>query len=337
MNSEFSSYLRKIELNSQLLRCTLSNYGARLLKLEYMMNPGQWQELTAGFDSINEYTLTNNYFGAICGRYANRICEGRFELNKVGYQLDVNHRNHHLHGGKEGFHNHNWSLIDQNSHSASFKLLSPHDHMGYPGNLEVQIRYELSETSLLVSYSATTDKDTVLNIAPHYYFNLSGEETIYNHELQIHANCITEVTDDAIPTGSLLPIYNTSLDFSKMKPLSDGFRFNDKFVQQFGGFDHNFVLQKETKSNPLAASLYSPANKLNMNLYTSQPGLHLYTCNWADRIERLRANKNFGKHSFICLESQHFPDSPNHQNFPTTVLKPNDMYKHFSRYEFVQL
>lgn len=321
-------------LENSFLKCSVTNYGARLVSLQFKNKNGHWKELTAGYDKWEEYRLKNNYFGAICGRYANRIAFGKLIIEDHKYELDRNHHGHHLHGGTEGFQNRIWHIHQINSQKLELIHSSPAGHMKYPALVEFKITYEISGSTLIINYSAIPNEDTVINIAPHFYFNLGNEDTIYNHDLLIHSDQITEVDKEAIPTGVILTIKDSSLDFTTMKKIGAGIYTQDPFISMFGGYDHNFVLPKNRNHDHFVAQLQSSDSGIAMKIYTSQPGLQLYTCNWADQIEKLRFNKIYTQHSFVCLESQHFPDSPNHSNFPTTLVKANQEYHHYSHYEF---
>ncbi|NOT38556.1 MAG: galactose mutarotase, partial [Saprospiraceae bacterium] len=322
-------------IHSESLRCILSDWGARLISFECKSSNEDWVEITGGYDNIQDYRLQNNYFGSICGRYANRIKNGQFVLDGKLHQLDINKGHHHLHGGRLSFHNQIWTVINHTDTSIEFQLHDPDSHQGYPGNLISRISYEVRNNELLLQYSAQSDLDTIINIAPHFYFNLSLEDTIYNHELWIDSDTITEITDEGIPTGKFISTENSSLDFSVPKKIMHGFATDDLFIRQFDGYDYNFVLKSQRNFNSPVASVYSQKSNLQMNIYTSQPGLQFYTCNWKDKFEIGRGKRRYGKHSFLCLESQHFPDSPNHDHFPSTVLRKNEFYKHFTRYELL--
>ncbi len=329
-----SQTLEIISLENSMLKGLITNYGARLISLQFKDFKGSWKELTAGYDSLDQYRLKNNYYGAICGRYANRIANGKFLLKDQEYQLDINHHSHHLHGGREGFQNEQWEIKSSNTSKVELQLISPEGHMNYPAEVVFRITYELLDQSLKLCYSAIPNKDTIINVAPHFYFNLGNESTIYHHDLLIHSNQITEVNNEAIPTGNIISIQNSSLDFSQLKKIGEGFPSNDHFISMFGGYDHNFVLRNDRNLTHPVAQLQSSDSGICMKIYTSQPGLQLYTSNWGDRIETLRKHRNYPQHSFVCLESQHFPDSPNHIHFPSTHILADQEYYHYTHYEF---
>ncbi|MBK7242598.1 MAG: galactose mutarotase [Saprospiraceae bacterium] len=322
-------------INKHQVSVIISNYGARILKINCPDKNGHIDDIVGGFDSIQEYLNRNQYYGAICGRYANRIARGRFTLNNTNFQLDINHPPHHLHGGTHGIHTKIWDIQVEDNSSLKATLKCDSGEMGYPGNLDISLYFKLNDDNQLVlKYEATSDLDTIINLAPHSYFNLGGTENILDHRLQIHAHHITEIDTDCIPTGHFLNIENTDLDFNLPKCIGEDIQSTMNQMQICKGYDHNYVLLKDRDLNKPVAILSEYNSGRTLSIYTSQPGLQLYTCNWGDKTEIGKGNKIYRTRSFVCLEPQHFPDSPNHNHFPTTVLKVNETYSHYTIYEF---
>jgi len=313
----------------------ITNYGAKLIELMVPDVSGQLTDVVAGYDNIEEYLSGCPYYGAICGRYANRIANGKFSLGQLNYQLDINLPPHTLHGGSKGIQSHAWDWEEQAENRAILKLLSPDGDMGYPGNLSITVTYSIgTDQSLSIKYSAESDRDTVINLATHSYFNLRGKGDILHHNLQINAAQITEIDRDCIPTGRLISVVQTPLDFRMEKEIGLGINTPHPLMQWTNGYDHNFVLQESAMEGDPAAILSEPISGRRMVIYTSQPGLQLYTCNWGSEIDHGKNGETYHARSFVCLEPQHFPDSPNHPEFPETLLKAGHTYEHWCRYQF---
>ncbi|HQX44932.1 MAG: galactose mutarotase [Saprospiraceae bacterium] len=313
----------------------ISNYGAKLISLFVPDAHGQLADVVAGYDTIEEYLKGCPYYGAICGRYANRIAYGKFSLGMKKYQLDTNLPPHMLHGGSKGIQSHVWAWTEQTEKIAALKLGSPDGDMGFPGSLEITIKYSIeSDHSLLIEYQATSDQDTVINLATHSYFNLRGKGDILNHRLQISAHQITEIDQDCIPTGRLISITDTPLDFRKEKEIGSEINSGHSLMRWTNGYDHNFVLDEGNHQDKQAAVLSDLDSGRRMIISTSQPGLQLYTCNWGADTDAGKNGSIYQARSFVCLEPQHFPDSPNHSAFPDTTLKVGDTYQHWCRYRF---
>jgi aldose 1-epimerase len=323
--------------NKNGLAVQVTNFGAKIVSLYVNDKMGKFVDIVLGYDSIEGYITGNPYFGAICGRYANRIAKGRFTINGTEYRLPLNNGSSSLHGGPDGFNNQVFDAKPLNSQSVAMTYQSCDGEMGYPGNLSLKITYSLNDQNELnISYNATTDKPTHINICSHSFFNLAGEGNgkILDHELTINASRFTPVTDQMIPTGELNPVTNTPMDF--MKPFKIGERIADNFEQlEIGkGYDHNWVLSKDSGVLSLAAICYEPISGRVMKVYTTQPGLQLYTGNWLDGSDIGKDGKTYGMRSALCLETQHFPDSPNQPLFPSTLLKPGEVYKESCIYKF---
>lgn len=320
--------------NNQGLKVVLMNYGATLISLFVPDRQGNLADITLGFDSFEEYLGKNPYFGSTIGRYANRIGQAKFVLDGREYQLAKNDGENHLHGGIKGFDKVVWEAEPiGNSHllGVNFSYLSPDGEEGYPGNLSCQVSYFLTESDELhISYLATTDKITHLNLSHHSYFNLAGQGQgdILGHELQIFASRYTVVDENLIPTGEIKEVEGTPLDFRQPRVIGE--RLN----QLPGGYDHNFVLDNRGGLG-LAARVFEPLSGRMMELYTTEPGLQFYSGNFLDGTIRGKGGKVYGKHFGFCLEPQHFPDSPNKPDFPSTILRPGEMYRSLTIFKFL--
>ncbi|MFM9909162.1 MAG: aldose epimerase family protein [Chitinophagaceae bacterium] len=309
------------------------NYGGTVSNIVVPDKNGQMGEVVLGYDSLAGYLQkANPYFGCLVGRYANRIAKGTFTIDGKKYALATNNNGNSLHGGLKGFDKVIWNAkaIPGDS-SLQLTYLSKDGEEGYPGNLSVEVVYTLgSDNQLKIDYTATADKATPVNLSNHCYFNLSGEKdsTILDHEVQIKATSITAVNDQLIPTGVLPGVKNTPMDFTTMK------RIGNDLPNVTGGYDHNWILDRQGKNLELIASVYHPGSGRYMEVSTTEPGIQFYTGNFLDGTLKGRNNKFYVKHAGFCLETQHFPDSPNQPTFPTTVLKPGETYHHSTIYKF---
>jgi aldose 1-epimerase len=280
-----------------------------------------------------------SYFGATIGRYGNRIDEGRFSLDGKSYQVPQNNGENHLHGGPAGFHKQVWkSLPFQGAGQAGVKLnyLSEDGEMGYPGNLNVTVTYTLTEESeLVLEYEATTDKATVVNLTNHSYWNLAGvgSPTVLEHTVEIAADAFTPVDEGLIPTGEIRPVAGTPMDFREPTAIGARIDANTQQLEYGMGYDHNWVLNKGVTEEPgFAVRLTDPKSGRVMEIYTTEPGVQFYSGNFLDGSIVGKGGKVYEHRSACCLEPQHFPDSPNHSNFPSTVLRPGQRYYHKSVY-----
>lgn len=309
------------------VKAKITNYGATLVSIETPDRKGNFADITLGFDTLDGYLKEHPYFGVIVGRYANRIGGAKFKLNDVEYKLAANNGANHLHGGIKGFDKVVWKVDDVKAKddSAALKLsyFSKDGEEGYPGNLKCSVTYTLTKKNeLKIEYEAETDKPTVVNMTNHTYWNLAGQGKgdILGHELMINADKYTPVDEGLIPTGELKSVKDSPMDFNK--PTTIGSRI-DKVP---GGYDHNYVLNSGGGKLALAAKMYEPTSGRVMEIYTSEPGIQLYTGNFLDGSITGKAGKVYKKHYGFCLETQHFPDSPNKPQFPSVVLKPGDKY-----------
>lgn len=318
----------------------ITNYGARVVSLKVPDRSGNFTDVVLGFDQLEGYLQENPYFGAIVGRYGNRIANGEFTLNGSKYKLARNNGQNALHGGVKGFDKVVWSaskVSTSDGPGVELKYLSKDGEEGYPGNLNVTVTYSLTaENGLRIEYGASTDKDTVLNVTNHSYFNLAGQGNgdILDHQVMIDADKFTPVNAGLIPTGELRSVQGTPFDFRQ--PTAIGARINEKDQQLiFGqGYDHNFVLNRRGEGLALAARVTEPKSGRVMEVLTTQPGLQFYTGNFLDGTIHGKGGKVYGRRSAFCMETQHFPDSPNQHQFPSVVLKPGDRYHEITVYRF---
>jgi aldose 1-epimerase len=314
--------------NPNGIKAKIMNYGATLVSLETPDRNGDLADITLGFDTFDGYLTDHPYFGVIVGRYANRIGKGRFVLDGVEYKLATNNGPNHLHGGIKGFDKVVWKVneVKANDNIAAVKLsyLSKDGEEGYPGNLTCSVVYTLTkDNELKIDYEAKTDKTTVINMTNHAYWNLAGQGNgdILGHELMINADKYTPVDEGLIPTGEIKNVKNSPMDFTK--PMAIGSRI-DKVT---GGYDHNYVLNSGGGKLALAAKVYEPTTGRVMEIYTTEPGIQFYSGNFLDGSITGKSGKVYKKHYGFCLETQHFPDSPNKPQFPSVVLKPGEKYQ----------
>ncbi len=309
------------------------NYGGIVTSLVVPDRDGISGDIVLGFDNLENYLAGHPYFGALVGRYANRIANARFELGGEVYHLAANHGNNHLHGGIRGLDKVIWDyevLPGRDAGILRLKYFSPDGDEGYPGNLTIQTDFMLNnKNELHFNYMANTDKATPVNITHHGYFNLTGGyNSVLDHELKINGSFFTEVNDEIIPTGKLLPVEGTAMDFRKMKPVGKD------ITDVPGGYDHNYVLDSINEPVNLAAILYEPDHGRRMEVFTTQPGMQLYTGNFLDGTITGKGGTVYHKHWGLCLETQHFPDSPNQPSFPDAILRPGEEYSHSVIFRF---
>jgi aldose 1-epimerase len=321
--------------NSNGLRAVLIDYGATLVSLEVPDRTGKLADVVLGFTTLAEYQAKSPYFGAICGRVANRIALGKFSLDGKDYQLATNNDANHLHGGKVGFDKVLWTSEAREGAEGPevvFNYLSKDGEEGYPGNLNLTVTYRLTDdNTLAVIYSATSDAATPFNPTHHSYFNLAGEGngTILDHELRLNASHYTPVDATLIPTGEIAPVAGTPLDFTTATPIGK------RIGMVEGGYDHNFVLDRKDASGlVLAAQVLEPKSGRVMTIETTEPGLQFYTGNFLDGSFAGKSSKTYVKQGGFCLEAQHFPDSINQPKFPNTVLRPGETYTQTTLHKF---
>lgn len=327
--------------NKNGLEATFTNYGQRLVSLFVPDKNGKFEDVVLGFATLDEYVNgPKGYYGSIIGRYGNRIAKGSFSIDNGTYKLVLNNNENHLHGGEKGFESVVWNVDKSTSNSITFSRLSPDMEEGYPGNLKVKVNYILTDDNeLKISYEAETDKTTVVNLSHHSFFNLKGEGegNVNDHMLQINADYYTPIDEGLIPTGTLEKVANTPFDFRRLKAI--GTDINSSFNQLiFGkGYDHNFVLNESPKNDNglvFCAKVIEPVSGRMIEVFTDEPGVQFYGGNF-NTGELL--GKNGKPHLFrgsFCLETQHYPDSPNHANFPSTLLQPGEIYSSNCVYKF---
>jgi aldose 1-epimerase len=316
------------------------NYGATVRTLLVPDRSGKMEDVVLGYDSLSGYIDGTVYFGAIVGRYGNRIAKGRFQLDGRQYQLTVNDGDNHLHGGKTGFNKVLWDatvLSDAAEPSLQLRYVSRDGEEGYPGTVTLRVVYTLTESNeLRITYEGVTDQPTILNPTHHSYFNLSGSFTrsILDHLLTIEADSFTPVDKGLIPTGRMMNVTDTPMDFRA--PVAIGARIDDLFEQLiFGkGYDHNWILRNGAGQVRKAAELYEPASGRLMTVSTDQPGLQFYSGNFLDGTAKGKNGIAYGHRTGLCLETQAFPDSPNKPQFPSVTLKPGEVYRQTTLYRF---
>ena len=327
--------------NKNGIEADITNFGAAVVSLKVPDRHGKTDDVVLGYDDLDGYLHDKSYFGATVGRYANRIAHGKFTLNGTTYTLAKNDRENHLHGGVRGFNKVVWEAKDVSTAGAAalqLNYLSKDGEEGYPGNLSVQVTYTLTNNNeLKIDYAATTDKDTVLNLTHHSYFNLAGQGKgdILQHQLLLHASRFTPVDATLIPTGEIRSVKGTPLDFASATAIGSRIGQDDEQLKLGHGYDHNFVLDGGTEGAPvLAAQVYEPSSGRVMEVWTTQPGVQFYSGNFLDDTIRGKSGSTYRRRAAFCLETQHFPDSPNKPNFPSTILKPGSQFKSSTTYKF---
>jgi aldose 1-epimerase len=314
----------------------ITDFGGTVVRLLVPDRTGGVGDVVLGFDTLAEYERTRIFLGALIGRYANRIANGRFRLGDAEYQLAVNNGRNHLHGGERGFDRMMWDASPAADRAElEIKYLSRDGEEGYPGELAVSVIYKLTDdNALVIEYSAETDRETVVNLTNHSYFNLAGGGTILGHELMINADRFTPTDDSSIPHGPPAAVPGTPFDFRTARPIGE--RINDPDQQlEFGkGYDHNWVLRGPGGKLELAADIYEPVSGRRMEMWTTEPGVQFYSGNFLDGSVTGKGGTAYGFRSALCLEAQHFPDSPNRPDFPPVVLRPGDIYSQTTIYKF---
>lgn len=327
--------------NTNGVRVQAMEYGARVAGIYVPDHKGTLENVVLGHDTLEEYLADGDFLGAAVGRYANRIAGGEAEIDRTACSLSKNENGNTLHGGFHGFHQKVWRMKccnnDDEAPSITFAYRSADGEEGFPGNLEVSICYTLTtDNALVIDYTAKTDAATLVNLTNHSFFNLTGDpdRDILSHELQINADFVTAAGDNLIPTGELQAVAGTPADFRQAKTIGQDIRADDPFLRQCGGYDHNFVLNGEDLDRKKAAEVYDQSSGRVMLTFTDLPGMQLYTANgFADGVCTNGGIPLQAHHAF-CLETQFFPDSPHHANFPSAVLRSGETYKHTTTYKF---
>jgi aldose 1-epimerase len=324
--------------NANGLEMEVTNFGGRVVSLFVPDREGNFEDVVLGYDSVDEYINNpTSYFGAPIGRYGNRIADALFTLNGETYQLEANNGPNNLHGWPGGYHNVVWTVEESDDQQLVLSYVSEDGHGGFPGTLTVRMTYALTDDNeFKIDYEATTDEPTVVNLTHHSFFNLNGAGNgdILNHKIFIDADFYTPVDSVLIPTGEIAPVDGTSMDFTTAHIIGD--RIDDDFDQlnYAGGYDHNWVLNKEGETGAqLAAAVWVPENGRKMEVYTTEPGIQFYAGNFLNNVEG-KDGQTYVKRGALCLETQHFPDSPNQPDFPSVVLNPGDKYTQTCIYKF---
>ncbi len=314
-----------------------TNYGGKVMSMMVPDRNGSIDDVVLGYEKATDYRHGNPFFGAIIGRFANRIANGRFELGGKAYQLVINNRNNSLHGGPGGFHNVLWKVESVAERKLVLSYFSPDGEEGFPGNLKVVATYELSDQNeFSISYQASTDRETIINLTHHSFYNLAGAGNgdILNHELAIYADRFCPIDGHLIPTGNFVEVTETPFDFRQRTKIGKHIEGQDHQIVLANGYDHNWILNKSDDSLTLAAKITEPSSGRVMEVFTTEPGLQFYSGNFLDGTDRGKGGKKYDYRSAFCLEAQHFPDSPNHLNFPNTVLKAGETYRQKTVYKF---
>lgn len=326
--------------NKNGIQVDIITYGGRITSLRTPDKDGNMENVVLGFDSIEQYQKDNPFFGALIGRYGNRIAKGKFSLEGTEYMLAQNNGQNSLHGGEKGFDKRVWDAKTE-EHDDSVKLiltyLSKDMEEGFPGNLSTTVTYTLNtDNSLDVLYEAKTDKTTVVNLTQHAYFNLSGDfsNTILDHIVEIDADTFLPVDSGLIPTGELAPVESTPFDFREAKLVGKDINADNKQIELGGGYDHCWVLNDQSTGYRSVATAYHPETGRNLEVLTDEPGIQFYTGNFLDGTLLAPNNGTYAKRSGFCLETQHYPDSPNQPQFPSVTLEPGEAYSTKTTFKF---
>lgn len=326
--------------NDNGMKVAITNYGARVVGILAPDKNGNFEDVVLGFDRLAGYLNKNNpqyFFGATIGRYANRIANGTFTLNGKEYHLPINDPPNSLHGGNKGFFSRVWDAQQLNDHNLLLRYDAKDGEEGYPGNLHVQVLYTLTNNnSLRIEYTAITSKPTVINLTNHTYFNLDGAGSgkITDEILMINGNKYTPIDSTEIPTGEIKSVQGTPFDFTNPTKIGSRINKDNQQLKFAGGYDHNFVLNKKKVGGlSLAATLYDPDSGRELDVLTTEPGLQFYSGNFLDGVKG-KDGKKYGYRTALTLETQHYPDSPNRPNFPSTILKPEHIFYSITIYRF---
>ncbi|MDB5030705.1 aldose epimerase family protein [Mucilaginibacter sp.] len=322
--------------NSVGMQVAITNFGSYLVGALVPDKKGKLTSVIIGFDNIDGLLKQESYYGATLGRYGNRIADGKFTLEGKEYRLFVNNGPNSLHGGKHNFSYRVWEANQIDAKTVTLEYLSEDMEEGYPGNLKVKVTYQLTDdNAITITYEATTDKTTIVNLTNHAYFNLNGEgnEDILNHVVQIAADNYTPVNNTMIPTGQIAPVKGTPFDFTIPERIGKRIKADNEQLKFGNGYDHNFVLNKREEHSPVA-TVTGDKSSIKLEVYTDQPGMQFYTGNFMPGTNILRGRVKDKMRTAFAMETQHFPDSPNQPHFPSTVLKPEEIYKTQTIYKF---
>lgn len=326
--------------NTNGIEITFTNYGQRLLSLHAPDKNGKFKDVVLGYATLKEFVENRNYYGSVIGRYGNRIGKGTFKIGDTTYDLVKNNGENHLHGGTKGFESVVWKVDGYSENSISFSRISPDMEEGYPGNLDVKVIYTLNESNeLKINYKASTDKATVVNLTNHSFFNLKGEGNgdITDHVVMINADAYTPVDAGLIPTGKIENVAGTPFDFKTPKTIGRDIDSDFEQLKIGKGYDHNYVINAAPKNEEglkLTATITEPASGRTMEVYTSEPGVQFYTGNFMNGSDIGKTGKPYLFRGSFCFETQHYPDSPNKPEFPSTLLNPGEVYETTTVYKF---
>lgn len=330
---------KKVEVynlsNTHGIFIQITNYGGKIVSLYTPDRQGQFADIVIGYDTIQEYIKGQPYYGAICGRFANRIAFGKFTLNGKEYSLALNNGKNSIHGGINGFNNVVWDVLEHSDAHLKLYYLSVDGEEGFPGNLSVIVEYSLNDANeFSINYQATTDATTIVNLTSHSFFNMAGEGSgsVLDHHLKLTADRYTPLNDSEIPTGELHAVQGTPMDFTLCKPIGRDMLTEFDQVKNAFGYNHNWVLP-EANGVQLAAVYTDPISGRGMEIHTDQPGIQVYVANWLDEPHG-KGGKKYTKYDALCLETQNFPDAPNQQGFPSPMLNPGDTYRHVCIHKF---
>lgn len=317
-------------INRHGVMAKIATLGAAVRELWVPDRWGKTSDIVLGFADVEQYWINEPYFGVTIGRYANRIAGAEFSLRGRSYRLDANDGDNCLHGGSASFARVLWQVVAFSASSIKLSYVSRDGDGGFPGNLKVMVTYTLSDDNALqIDYQATSDQLTVINITNHSYFNLAGSGTILDHRLQLRADHYLPVDAQSLPTGEILPVAGTAFDFREESALA---KHMMAIPRQPPGYDHTFVLSEACQRGDLAAQIYEPSSGRRLELYTTEPGVQLYTANYFDGSCKGKGGKAYVRHAGVCLETQHFPDSVHHGHFPSTILEPQTLWRSSTRW-----
>lgn len=325
--------------NSRGMEVHITNYGGVVTYLTAPDRQGHFADVVLGYDSLAGYLKSSPYFGALIGRYGNRIAQGSFSLNGIRYTLAINNAPNSLHGGTVGFDKVAWKVTDArvspDGPTLSLVYISADGEEGYPGRLTIHATYTLTgDNALRLEFTASTDKDTVINLTQHTYFNLRGHGDVLDSVAQINAKDFTPVDSTLIPTGELRPVNGTPFDFRTPTPIGARIAVDDEQIRFAGGYDHNWVIDKPAEALGVMATVYDPESGRVVEASSTEPGLQFYTGNFLDGTITGKRGQVYRRRDAFTLEPQHYPDSPNHPAFPSTVLKPGQTYRNVIAYRF---
>jgi aldose 1-epimerase len=327
--------------NSNKVSVDITDFGGIIVSIFVPDKNGNIADVALGYSQLDNYIDNDGYIGALIGRHANRIEDAQFELNGKVYHLLKNDGNNHLHGGEVGLHNVVWKAEIANEGGTEKLVLthtSPDGEENYPGKLDVTVEYSLTEQNeLKLDYRAVSDKDTVVNLTNHAYFNLSGHDygDVLKHQVFINADKFTPVNNECIPTGEIRSVKGTVMDFTDMKGIAEGLESDYEQIKNGNGYDHNWVLNTNGNVNELAAELFDPESGRAMQVFTTKPGIQFYSGNFLSDKLIGKNNTAYRKRAGLCLETQYFPNSMKHKNFPSPILKANEEYHHVTIYKFI--